>query len=115
MLKKVLVTGGAGFIGSHIVDKLLENNYLVIVLDNLSSGSENNLQNSDKLKLYRTNIEKDDLDEIFKKGKDLAKEINENIAINDIVNLEKIRTDITWWGMHNQKGYAFSFRFVKML
>lgn len=34
-----------------------------------------------------------EIDEIFKKGKDLAKEINENIAINDIVNLEKIRTD----------------------
>ena len=65
MLKKVLITGGAGFIGSHIVDKLLENNYSVVVLDNLSSGTEDNLQNSDKLKLYQVNIEKDNLKEIF--------------------------------------------------
>ena len=65
MLKKVLITGGAGFIGSHIVDKLLENNYSVVVLDNLSSGTEDNLQNSDKLKLYQVNIEKDNLEEIF--------------------------------------------------
>ncbi|MGA1848348.1 MAG: SDR family NAD(P)-dependent oxidoreductase [Thermoplasmatota archaeon] len=37
-LKRVLVTGGAGFIGSHIVDALLKRGYDVSVLDNLSSG-----------------------------------------------------------------------------
>ena len=31
----ILVTGGAGYIGSHIVDELCKNNYNVIVLDNL--------------------------------------------------------------------------------
>lgn len=36
--KKVLVTGGAGFIGSHIVDKLLKQDNMVIAYDNLSSG-----------------------------------------------------------------------------
>jgi dTDP-L-rhamnose 4-epimerase len=36
MIERVLVTGGAGFIGSHITDLLLSNNYSVIVLDNLS-------------------------------------------------------------------------------
>ena len=39
----VLVTGGAGFIGSHLVDKLLDCGYLVRVLDNLSNGSLSNL------------------------------------------------------------------------
>ena len=66
---KVLITGGAGFIGSHITDKLLENNFSVIILDNLSSGSINNLPKSDKLKLYRISIEKDDLNTIFDKEK----------------------------------------------
>ena len=35
---KVLVTGGAGFIGSHLVTGLLENSYAVVIVDNLSSG-----------------------------------------------------------------------------
>jgi len=40
---KVLVTGGAGFIGSHLVPYLLEKGYSVSVLDNLSSGKKENL------------------------------------------------------------------------
>ncbi len=39
----VLVAGGAGFIGSHVVDLLLENGYKVVVLDDLSSGRFENL------------------------------------------------------------------------
>ena len=40
---KILVTGGAGFIGSHIVDTLLEKEIKVRVLDNLSTGEIKNL------------------------------------------------------------------------
>ncbi|MFH1369549.1 MAG: NAD-dependent epimerase/dehydratase family protein [Elusimicrobiota bacterium] len=40
---KILVTGGAGFIGSHITDLLIEKGHKVVVIDNLSSGSRANL------------------------------------------------------------------------
>ena len=42
--KKVLVTGGAGFIGSNLVRELLARGYAVKVLDNFSSGKRDNLK-----------------------------------------------------------------------
>lgn len=42
-MKKALVTGGAGFIGSHLVDALLRRNVQVVVVDDLSSGNRENL------------------------------------------------------------------------
>jgi UDP-glucose 4-epimerase len=43
MTKRVLVTGGAGFIGSHVADRYLAHGYAVTVLDNLSSGRRENV------------------------------------------------------------------------
>ena len=40
---KAIVTGGAGFIGSHLVDALLAAGHQVVVLDNLSTGRLENL------------------------------------------------------------------------
>jgi len=45
---KILVTGGAGFIGSHLVDSLIEKGHTVVVVDNLSTGKKENL-NKDAL------------------------------------------------------------------
>ena len=42
-MTKILVTGGAGFIGSHLVERLLSDGYAVTVLDNLSTGKLENL------------------------------------------------------------------------
>ena len=48
-MKTVLVTGGAGFIGSHVVDELIKLKNEVIVLDDLSGGFEENVHKSAKL------------------------------------------------------------------
>lgn len=46
--KKILVTGGAGFIGSNIVDRLLEQNNIVVCLDNFATGFRKNLESAFK-------------------------------------------------------------------
>jgi len=54
---RVLVTGGAGFIGSHLVDRLVADGHLVRVLDDFSSGREANLEHAKpKIELIRGSI-----------------------------------------------------------
>ena len=54
---KALVTGGAGFIGSHLVDELLVKGHDVIVLDNFSTGRPTNLDHvADKIELIECDI-----------------------------------------------------------
>jgi UDP-glucose 4-epimerase len=64
--KKILVTGGCGFLGSHIVDELLGKKNKVVVVDNLSSGRLQNLNKSSIF--YSIDIENfSALEKIFKK------------------------------------------------
>lgn len=51
---RALVTGGAGFIGSHVVDRLVEKNFEVAVIDDLSTGSLDNL--SDRAQFFQQDI-----------------------------------------------------------
>lgn len=48
-MSEVLVTGGAGFIGSHVVDRLLDEGHQVTVVDNLSTGKTENVQPGTRL------------------------------------------------------------------
>ena len=60
---KILVTGGAGFIGSHIVDALIKRGDELIVVDNLSTGLKDNV--NPKAKLYEMSITDPQLMEVF--------------------------------------------------
>ena len=64
--KKVLITGAAGFIGSHTVDKFIENNFIVYGLDNFSTGNEKNISHLKSEKNF------------FFEKIDLLKNINKN-------------------------------------
>lgn len=58
-MKKAIVTGGAGFIASHLVDKLLAEEYSVLVLDNFSTGRPQNLEHHKRnknLKIIKADI-----------------------------------------------------------
>ena len=64
---KIMVTGGAGFIGSHVVDTFVENNHEVVVVDNLSTGRLSNLNPA--AKFYEVDIRSPEMAEIFEKEK----------------------------------------------
>jgi UDP-glucose 4-epimerase len=60
---KILVTGGAGFIGSHVVDAYIETGHEVVIVDDLSTGRESNLNPG--AKFYQVDIRSPQVDEIF--------------------------------------------------
>jgi UDP-glucose 4-epimerase len=61
----ILVTGGAGFIGSHIVDAYVAEGHNVVVVDNLSSGVKENLNS--KAMFYQVDIRSEEITDIFKR------------------------------------------------
>lgn len=65
--RKILVTGGAGFIGSHTVDALIKERADVIVVDNLSRGKRENL--NPRGRFYKMDICDPKISQIFKKEK----------------------------------------------
>jgi len=64
---KVLVTGGAGFIGSHLVDSLLDKGHSVVVVDDLSSGRRE--QVNPAARFYQLDIRERRLEEVFRQEK----------------------------------------------
>ncbi len=62
----ILVTGGAGFVGSHLVDKLLTLKHKVVIIDNLSTGQKKFVHGGD---FYKIDIKSPMLSNIFKKYK----------------------------------------------
>ncbi|MDO8577325.1 MAG: GDP-mannose 4,6-dehydratase [Candidatus Wildermuthbacteria bacterium] len=69
-MKTCLVTGGAGFIGSHIADSLIQHGYRVCVVDNLSTGKKENL--NPKARFYKADVQSPVVSKIFKKEKPCA-------------------------------------------
>jgi UDP-glucose 4-epimerase len=63
IMPKILVTGGAGFIGSHVVDLFLSRGYEVVVLDDLSTGRVSNL--NPQVAFYQIDIRSPKIREIF--------------------------------------------------
>jgi UDP-glucose 4-epimerase len=73
---KVLVTGGAGFIGSHLVDALIQRGYQVVVVDNLSTGRLENVNPA--ATFYKVDICSPKLKRIF--GKERPELVNHQAA-----------------------------------
>lgn len=69
MSTKVLVTGGAGFIGSHLVDRLVREGNQVIVVDNLSTGKRKNVNKN--ATFYKMDIQSKRIERVFRNERPL--------------------------------------------
>jgi UDP-glucose 4-epimerase len=64
---KIMVTGGAGFIGSHVTDMLIEAGHQVVVVDDLSTGRRSNL--NPQAAFYEVDIRSSELEQVFAQEK----------------------------------------------
>ncbi len=94
---KYLVTGGAGFIGSHLAEKLITRGDKVNILDNLSTGSAANLSRiSEKITFYEGNILDVALIDKLVSESDFVVHLAAALGVFNIVNkpLESLRTNL---------------------
>jgi UDP-glucose 4-epimerase len=96
-MKKVLITGGAGFIGSHLADHFIQAGSEVVVLDNLTTGSRDNLNGpGGKAKFVLGDIRNQDLVEELVYRADLVLHMAAALGVDNIMSdtIESISTNI---------------------
>lgn len=96
---EVLITGGAGFIGSHLAETLLEDNHRVTVLDNLSTGQLENvshIQDDPNFELIVGSVLEENLVEDEVAGKDRIYHLAAAVGVQNIIDqpLESIEVNV---------------------
>lgn len=101
---RILVTGGAGFIGSHLIEELLRQGNFVTVLDNLSTGKRKNLaavEHNRYFKFRKGDILDDKLVDKLVRNTDIVYHLAASVGVELVVRnpLESLKTNIR--GSHN--------------
>lgn len=89
---RALVTGGAGFIGSHVVSKLMERGCSVAVLDDYSTGADENLPNSSALALIQGDIR--DYGHVLQAARGADVVFHLAAQVGNVLSLERPDTDL---------------------
>ena len=95
---RVFITGGAGFIGSHLVDHYLAEGHEVSILDNMSTGSMKNIDHcKDKIEIHQGDIRNKDLVNKLVKNSDLVLHMAAALGVNTILEstVDSVSTNFT--------------------
>jgi UDP-glucose 4-epimerase len=95
---RVFITGGAGFIGSHLCDALLAQGHQVSILDNMSTGSAANIAHiKDRIEIHQGDIRDADLVEKLMAPADLVLHMAAALGVNTILEnpIESVSTNFT--------------------
>ena len=87
-MKKILITGGAGFIGTNIISKLLKENYKIFVVDNLNFDKKNNLfifRNEKKLVYLKSDLSKENFYKNFKIKVDIILHLASGVGVSSYI------------------------------
>lgn len=94
MEKKILITGGAGFIGSHIAERFDRENYEIIIVDNLIGGKKENIFHLKNVKFYEADIrDREKLDKVFEENKGISYVFHEAAQVSVSVSVENVYYD----------------------
>lgn len=114
MNNTVLVTGGAGFVGSHVVDKFCEEGFNVIVVDNMLTGKPENLNFN--AKFYNCDITSESLEKIFVETKpDYVVHLAAQISVVNSMNNPEKDASINIMGSINLLKYAKKYGVKKFI
>jgi UDP-glucose 4-epimerase len=101
-MKKFLVTGGAGFIGSHLVKKLVESNCQITVLDDLNTGKKSNIENLfEKINFVHGDIRDKDLVDKLSKEQDGIFHLAARASVQESFEKPKEYHDVNVVGTEN--------------
>ncbi|MFH1283560.1 MAG: NAD-dependent epimerase/dehydratase family protein [bacterium] len=111
---KILVTGGAGFIGSHVVDKYIGKGYSVTIVDNLSTGKKENVNN--KADFFEYDIRSQLASELIKQGSfDIINHHASQIDVRKSVSDPAFDADVNIIGLINLMQAAVSAKVKKVI
>ena len=114
MSLKILVTGGAGFIGSNLIKKLFKLNYSIVVLDNFSNGRKEYLKGVE-CEVIEGDIRYPETCEVAFKGVDKIVHLAAFGSVVDSVNEPKVNFDINVLGTFNVLNLAVKHNISKVI
>ena len=95
-MKTILITGGAGLIGSTLANKLSNKKYQVLIIDDLSTGKKSNISKSRNILFYKSNVTSNSLLSKLIKSSDYVCHLAASLGLKNIManKISSIKTNV---------------------